>query len=80
MNAVLAVIAAVLQIIAYILKTRPTQSKTEVIQEIWANRKETRDAEIIKKQDDKLSMDAAAIHHGLEQLRNKTNPDDPGKH
>jgi hypothetical protein len=68
---ILAVLAALLEIIAYILKTGPSKTDAEVIQGIWASRKEKRDSYIIKKQDDKLSMDVADITRGIDQLREK---------
>lgn len=74
MQSILAIIVAVLQIIGYILKNKPSKTKPEIIAQIWSDRKVKRDEAIIKNKDDQVSMDASDIIDGIHSLPKK----DPG--
>ena len=74
MQAFLASLPYILEIILYILKSR-SQTKTEVIQGIWARRKEARDDAIINNKNDMVSMDTADIVSGLDGMPKKDSND-----
>jgi hypothetical protein len=78
MTSVLAVIVAILEIIAYIIKSRPSQTKQEVIREIWARRKESRDVAIVNNKDDLVSIATDDIVGTLNGLPKK-DPDSSPK-